>query len=60
MALRGLTATRATVGLLELYIIGRIGRPEFAAIAGEFAKQDAHNLAAQTLRARVGAYDVRS
>lgn len=33
------TTTRATVGLLELYILRRIGKPAFARIAGEFVKQ---------------------
>lgn len=52
------TVTRATVALLELFIIQRIGRAEFAKIASDFIEQDTHNLAAKTLRARLTAYGI--
>jgi hypothetical protein len=52
------TATRATVALLELFIIRKIGKPQFAKIATDFVKQDAHSLTARTLRARLDAYGV--
>jgi hypothetical protein len=50
------TVTRATLSLLELYIIRKAGKAEFADIAKEFVKQDAHNLTERTLRARLTGY----
>jgi len=50
------TATRATLALLELYILRRIGKGEFGAIAHEFVRQDSHGLTTRTLQARVSAY----
>lgn len=52
------TATRATVALLELFIIRKIGKPQFAKISTEFLAQDGHNLSAKMLRARLGAYGI--
>ena len=52
------TVTRATVALLELFIIARIGKAEFATIATDFVKQDSHNLTARMLRARLTAYGI--
>jgi hypothetical protein len=52
------TVTRATVALLELYIIRRIGKPAFAKIATDFVFQDTHNLTARMLRARLTAYAI--
>jgi hypothetical protein len=50
------TVTRATVALLELFIIRRIGRAEFATIAPDFVKQDSHNLTARMLQARLASW----
>jgi hypothetical protein len=52
------TVTRGTLALLELYILRRIGKAEFAKIAGEFVKQDSHNLTTRTLQARLKAYGI--
>lgn len=52
------TATRATVALLELYIIRRIGKPAFAKIAIDFVDQDTHKLTAKMLRARLTAFGI--
>jgi hypothetical protein len=52
------TVTRATVALLELFIMRRTGKAEFAKIATEFINQDTHNLSATMLRARLGAYGI--
>lgn len=52
------TASRATVALLELFIIRRIGKPEFGTIATEFIKQDTHNLTERMLRARLATYGI--
>jgi len=52
------TVTRATLALLELYVMGRIGKAEFAKIAGEFVKQDSHSLTNRTLQARLAAYGI--
>jgi hypothetical protein len=52
------TVTRATVALLELFIIRKVGKPEFAKIATEFVAQDRHNLTAKMLRARLAAYGI--
>ena len=52
------TVTRAPVALLELFIIRKIGKPEFAKIATEFVAQDTHNLTARMLRARLAAYGI--
>jgi hypothetical protein len=50
------TVTRATVALLELFIMRKVGKPEFATIASDFLAQDRHNLSARMLQARLGAY----
>lgn len=50
------TVTRATLAPLELYVMRRIGKAEFAKIASEFVKQDSHNLTTRTLQARLSAY----
>jgi hypothetical protein len=50
------TVTRATVALLELLIMRKIGKPAFATIASDFIAKDRHNLSARMLHARVGAY----
>lgn len=50
--------TRATVALLELFIMRKIGKAEFAKIATEFIAADTHNLTAKMLRARLGAYGI--
>lgn len=50
------TVTRATVALLELYIMRKIGKPEFSKIASDFVAQDRHNLSAKMLQARLVAY----
>lgn len=52
------TVTRATVALLELFIMRRIGKAEFAKIATEFLNQDKHDLSARMLRARLAAYGI--
>ncbi len=52
------TLTRATVALLELFVIRRIGKAEFGKIAVDFVKQDAHNLTARMLRARLTTYGI--
>jgi hypothetical protein len=52
------TVTRATVALLELFIIRRIGKAEFAQIATDFVNQDSHNLTARMLQARLAAYTI--
>lgn len=49
------TATRASVALLELYTLRRIGKGNFAKLATEFVAQDRHNLTAKMLRARLSA-----
>jgi hypothetical protein len=49
------TVTRATLALLELYILRRIGKTEFANVAAEFVKQDSHSLTTRTLQARLKA-----
>jgi hypothetical protein len=50
------TVTRATVALLELLVMRRTGKTEFATIATEFLKQDPLNLSARMLKARLVAY----
>ena len=50
--------TRAPVALLELFIIRKIGKPEFAKIATEFVAQDTHDLTARMVRARLAAYGI--
>ena len=50
--------TRATVALLELLIMRRTGKAEFAKIATEFLTQDTHDLSARMLKARLGAYGI--
>jgi len=52
------TVTRATVSLLELFVMRRIGRAEFGKISAEFINQDTHNLTAKTLQARLTAYSI--
>ncbi len=52
------TVTRATLALLELYVLRRIGKAEFEQIATEFVKQDSHNLTTRTLQARLKAYRI--
>ena len=52
------TVTRASLALLELYIMRRIGKAEFTKIVGEFVNQDSHGLTTRTLQARLGAYGV--
>ena len=52
------TVTRATVALLELYTIRRIGKPAFAKIATDFVNQDTHNLTAKMLRARLTTFGI--
>jgi hypothetical protein len=50
------TVTRATLALLELYTLRRIGKTEFGKVAGDFVLQDSHNLTTRTLQARMTAY----
>lgn len=52
------TVTRATVALLELFVMRKIGKAEFDRIAVEFVHQDLHNLSQRMLRARLGAYGI--
>lgn len=52
------TLTRATVALLELFVMRRIGKAQFGAIATDFVKQDAHNLTARMLRARITTHGI--
>jgi hypothetical protein len=52
------TLTRATVALLELFVMRRIGKAEFGTIAADFVKQDAHNLTARMLGARITTYGI--
>jgi hypothetical protein len=46
------------VALLELFVMRRIGEAEFGGIAADFVKQDAHNLTARMLGARITTYGV--
>lgn len=48
--------TRATLGLLELYVLRRIGKDQFAQIASEFIRQDGADLSKDTLRPRLHAF----
>lgn len=50
------TVTRATVALLEIYVMRKLGRAEFGGIATEFLTSDSHNLSARMLRARLVSY----
>ncbi len=50
------TVTRATVALLELFIMQKIGKSEFGKIASDFLAQDKHDLSARMLSARLTAY----
>ncbi|MBJ7331452.1 MAG: hypothetical protein JHC95_16285 [Solirubrobacteraceae bacterium] len=52
------TITRATVALLELFVMRRIGTAEFARIATEFLNSDSHKLSARMLRARLDSYGI--
>jgi hypothetical protein len=52
------TVTRATLALLELYVLRRIGKAKFEKIATEFVKQDSHSLTTRTLQARLSAYGI--
>lgn len=52
--------TRATLGLLELYIARRIGSDAYRQIAGEFIKQDSAGLAETTLQARCKAFGLEA
>jgi len=52
------TVTRATVALLELFIMRKIGKPELSKIASDFVDQDRHNLSAKMLQAPLTAYDL--
>lgn len=51
--------TRATLALLELYILRRIGKVDFGQIANEFVKQDNANLSSDTLQARLQGFGLR-
>lgn len=54
---RGLcTTTRATVCLLELLVMQRVGRAKFKETASEFLRQDASQLSQRTLGRRMDAY----
>ena len=44
--------TQATLGLLELYIMRRIGRSEYTEIADDFVRRDSSDLSKVTLQAR--------
>lgn len=52
------TVTRATLGLIELYVLRRIGRVEYAKLARDFVAQDKAGLSQQTLAARLAAFGV--
>jgi hypothetical protein len=52
------TVTRATVALIELYTLRRIGKRNFATLATDFVAQDRNQLTAKMLRARLGAYGI--
>jgi hypothetical protein len=53
-ALRRVTA--ATMGLLELYIIRRIGRSDFESLAQEFVSNDSAGMTGPTLQRRLGQF----
>lgn len=53
-ALRRVTAT--TMGLLELYVMRRIGRANYAEIAAEFVSRDAAGMTAGTLQVRMNRF----
>jgi hypothetical protein len=48
--------TQATLSLLELYIVRRIGREEFGRIVKEFVSQDSAGLTRQTLQMPLATY----
>jgi hypothetical protein len=50
------TVTRATLGLLELYIMRRVGRAEYEKIARDFVSKDSAGLSKRTLQARATAF----
>jgi hypothetical protein len=52
--------TRATLALLELYAMRRIGRVDFGQIASDFVKQDGAELSKDTLQARLQAFGLIS
>jgi hypothetical protein len=49
-------STRATLGLLELYVAARIGSAAYRQIASEFVRQDTAHLVDNTLRSRCDAF----
>lgn len=51
--------TRATVALIELYILRRIGKSDYAQIAADFIRQDSAGLSARMLQARCTAYAIK-
>jgi hypothetical protein len=53
------TMTRATVALLELLVMRKIGNLAFTSIANGFLAQDKHDLSAKMLRARLAIYGLR-
>ncbi len=50
------TVTRATLGLLELYVMRRVGRGSYEKIAGDFVRQDGAGLSERTLQARAARF----
>lgn len=48
--------TRATLGLLELYVMRRVGVNEYTKIASDFVRQDGAGLSKRTLQARATAF----
>jgi hypothetical protein len=46
------TVTRATLGVVELYVMRRIGVPAYTTIAQEFVHNDGAGLSARTLQTR--------
>lgn len=48
--------TAATLGLLELYVMQRIGRPDFQALAREFVVNDGAGMTAATLEPRLAQF----
>lgn len=53
------TCVDATAGMLELYVARKIGRDAYAAIAQDFAGNDATGILKNTLQVRLEAYNLR-
>jgi hypothetical protein len=50
--------TTATMGLLELYVMRRVGRADYAAIATEFVSRDAACMTQKTLQLRMNRFGI--